>query len=180
MASCTHCESGKRSGKAVLRYIGALLIPGLILIDLFPVQPFIKRTAVIEYTVQDHFHPSFMDLFYKSDKESIAGFQIHLICNSLNIFCSMGVIFIPFRQDLSSIFYNLSIMRIDIIIVLTVVLMIGRRYKQRVKIDHIYSQILQIIQFIQNSLKIPSIEIPDVHGLWGRFQSSTFFTCSSI
>ena len=53
--------------------------------------------------------------------------------------------------------------------------MIGRRYKQRVKIDHVYSQILQIIQFIQNSLKIPSIEIPDVHGLWGTVPVIYFF-----
>ena len=44
----------------------------------------------------------------------------------------MGVIFISFCQDLSCVLYDLPIMGVNIVVILAVILMVGRRYKQRV------------------------------------------------
>ncbi len=43
--------------------------------------------------------------------------------------------------------------------------MIRRRHEERVKINHIDTQILQVIHFIQNSLQIPSVKFTNSHGV---------------
>ena len=59
--------------------------------------------------------------------------------------------------------YDLSIVRIYVIVVLNIIFMIGRRDKERVKVNHFNAQILKVIQLIQNSLKIAAIEVTDIH-----------------
>ena len=54
-------------------------------------------------------------------------------------------------------------MGIDIVIILYIIFMVGRRYKQRIEVDHVYPQILQVIHLIQNSLQISPVKIPHVH-----------------
>ena len=54
-------------------------------------------------------------------------------------------------------------MRIDMIVILTVILMVAGRDKDRIQIDHIHSKLLKIIQLIHNSLKIAAIKFPDTH-----------------
>ena len=50
---------------AVSGHIGTCLITAHAFIDPLPVQPFIKRTTVIEHTIDDHLHAPAMHLFYK-------------------------------------------------------------------------------------------------------------------
>src|SRR5699024_12420592 len=58
--------------RTVLGHIGSRFVSFLILIDSFPVQPFVERTTVIEYTVQDNLHSTLMDLLYQLDEQLIA------------------------------------------------------------------------------------------------------------
>ena len=41
--------------------------------------------------------------------------------------------------------------------------MIGRRDKQRIKVNYLHSQVLQVIHLVQHSLQIPSIKFPHIH-----------------
>ena len=50
--------------------------------------------------------------------------------------------------------HNPAKMGINIVIVLNIILMVGRRHKQRIEIDHIHAQFLQIIHLIKNALQI--------------------------
>ena len=144
-------------------HIGSLLIPLLVLIDPFPVHPFIERAAMIEYAVQYHFHSPPVSLCHHLRKQFIAGLQIYLIGHTVNV--SGGVpILLSMPEQFSLIRHNLSDMRIYIIVILNIIFMIGRRYKQRIKINHIYPKILQIIHLIQHALQIPAIKFTHTHG----------------
>ena len=55
-------------------------------------------------------------------------------------------------------------MRANIVVILYVIFMVGRRNEQRVKINHVNTQILQVIHLIQHSLQIPTVKLPHPHG----------------
>ncbi len=54
-------------------------------------------------------------------------------------------------------------MRVNIVIILNVIFVIGGRNKKRVKINHIHAKFFQIIHLFQNSLQIASVEFPHSH-----------------
>ena len=116
--------------KVMIRTVTAdkrtLFISRLILLDPFPVQPFVKGSAVVKYTVQDHFHASLVDLLHQLDKQLIAGFQILFVGHTVNIPFGMGIVFVPVRQQISLIMNNFSKMRIHIVIILNIVLVVRR------------------------------------------------------
>ena len=77
----------------------------------------------------------------------------------------MVIVHRVYCHRLTAIFDDHAIMRIDVVIILTVVLLwIGRRDKQRVEIDHLNSQILQVIQLVPHALKITAVEAAHIHG----------------
>ena len=49
-------------------------------------------------------------------------------------------------------------MRIDIIIVLNIVFVIRWRYKKRVEIDDLHTELLKIIELIQHALQIAAVK----------------------
>ena len=149
----------ERMVRTVCRNISSLRISLLLLVNPFSVQPFIKRATMVKYTIQNNLHTSFMNLFYQFNKKCVAGFQILFICHPVNITTGMAIVPISRIKKFSLIFHNFSIMGIYIIIILNVIFMIRRRYEYRIQINHFYSQILKVIQFIHNSLKISSIEV---------------------
>ena len=54
-------------------------------------------------------------------------------------------------------------MRINVVIILDVITMVGGRDEQRVEINHVNPQFLQIIHLIQHALQISAIEITHIH-----------------
>ena len=149
--------------RAVRTHIGPLRIVRLGFIDPLPIQPFVKGSAVVEHTVQDHLHPPLVHLFHQPDEKFIAGFQIPDVSGSLLIFLRADIVIGAFRKRIPAVLHDPPIMRIDVIIVLYVIFMIGRRYKKRVKIDHFDAKVLQVIQLIHDSLKISPVEVSDIH-----------------
>ena len=134
-------ESEEMTIWAVCRNISSRFISILAFINSFSVYPFIKGTTVIKDTVQDNPHSSLMKFFHKFYKQRIAGFQILLIRHAFLILCSEMVFFLAFRQDFSTVFYNFSKMRIDIIIILYIVFVVGWRDKQRIEVNSFYPKI---------------------------------------
>ena len=116
--------------KAVIRAVSTdkctLFISRLILIDPFPVQPFVKGSAVVKYTVQDHFHASFVDFFHQLDEQLIAGFQIFFVGHTVYISFGMGIVFVPVCQQITLVMNDLSKMGIHIVIILNVILVVRR------------------------------------------------------
>ena len=101
-----------------------LRIIRLVLIDPLPVHPFIEGTAVVKYTVKDNPHASLMHLFHQTRKELIAGLQIANVPGPLLVFCRMDIILSSLRQSLSSVLYDLSVVRINIVIILNIIFMV--------------------------------------------------------
>ena len=66
--------------------------------------------------------------------------------------------------DLSAVSDNPAQVRIDKAVILRIIFVIGRRQKQRIKIDYLDPQFLQIIQLFPDPLQIPAVKIPDVKG----------------
>ena len=157
-------EMEKFPVRAVRAYISPFWIFRLRLINPLPIQPFIERPAMIKYTVQDDTHPTPVHLLHQSGKQFVAGFQIADITYSFLIFGCMYIVRCAFRQCLAAISHDFSIVRIDIVVILNIIFMIGWGYKQRIKVNHFNPQILKIVQLIQNPLKISSVEITNVQG----------------
>ena len=128
--------------RAALRHIGSLCIARCILVNPLSVQPFMKGTAMIKHAVQNHLHPATVNLFHQSRKKGIAGIQILLLADAADITGSLGIIRISRCETLSFVQKNHAVMRVDIVVILTVILMIGRRHKQRIEINHFNSEIL--------------------------------------
>ena len=146
----------------VLADIGTFFISFLILIDPFSVQPFIKRTTMIEHSVQNNTNVSLMCLLTQLCEQLVAGFQIPETGNTADITAGIPVVMSTLTQQFSFILQDHTIMRINIIVILNIILVIGRRYKQRIEINGINTQALDIIQLIHNPLKIPAVKTPHI------------------
>ena len=145
--------------RTVRRKIRPLCIAFRFFVDSFPVQPLMKRSAVIKHTVQNHLHAPVMNFLYKICKPGVASLQIFLIHYPLLIDARLPVIFSTVRQRSSPVFCDQSQMRINVIIILGIIFMIGRRYKDRIQIQHFHSQLLQIIKLLPYALQISAIKI---------------------
>ena len=105
-----------------------------------------------------------MNFFHETGKKCIAGCQVLRVSTAHLISGRMIIVHRVCCLRLTAIFDDHAIMRIDVVIILTVVLVIGRRDKQRIEIDHFNSQILQIIQLVPHALKITAVEAAHIHG----------------
>ena len=94
-------------------------------IDPLPVQPFVKGSAVIEHTVQDHLHPALVHLFHKPDEKLVARLQIPDISGTLLVFLRPDIVIGAFRERISAVLYDPAVVRIDVIIVLYIILMVA-------------------------------------------------------
>ena len=81
---------------------------------------------MVKYTVQDHFHASFVDRLHQLDEQLIAGFQIFFVGHTVNISFGMGIVFVPVCQQIALVMNDLSKMRIHIVIILNVILVVRR------------------------------------------------------
>ena len=133
---------------AVLRDIGAFFVSFRMFVDPLSIHPFIKGATVIEYSVQNNLHASSVRFFHYFRKKSIACLQIILIGYSVYISCGKTVLMLIVSKQLSFVMNDPAEMRINIVIILNIILMIGRRDKQRIKIYDIHTKILQIIHLI--------------------------------
>ena len=111
--------------RAVLRDICPLRIAARVLVQKFRIQPFIERTTMVEHTVHQHpDSPLVRFLNQAAKKASLAS----RFCSS-----AVRVIYLCARSlSVSSghtsvcVLQNHSIMRIDMVVVLTVILMVRR------------------------------------------------------
>ena len=126
----------------VFGLISARLIAADLLINPLPVQPFIEGTAVVEDTINDHLHAPAVYLIHKLGEKCIAGLQIfpssrtQLILGRFRIVLGLGI------RQLSAVLHDFSVMRVDMVIILGVILVVGRGYEHRVKIQHFHAQVL--------------------------------------
>ena len=149
---------------AVCRNISTLWISLLVLIDPLSVHPFIERATVIKYTIQDHLHAAFMNLIYQMGKQFIAGFQILLICHTLDKLLRMCILAVPFIQKPTLyILHDLAVMRIHVLIILNIILVVAWGNEDRVQVNNIHAQILKVIQLIQNTLQVSAVELSYAH-----------------
>ena len=149
--------------RTILTDIGALFISGRILINTLSVHPFIKGSAMIKHTIQNDLHATLMSLRHHLCKKLIAGFEIFLIGHAVNISGCFTILLLIGTQKLSLVMDNFSNMRINVVIILNIIFVIGRRNKQGIKINNINAKILQIIHLIKYTLQITSVKFTDPH-----------------
>ena len=111
---------------ALCAHICPRLISFHLIINHFPIHPFVKRTTMIEYSVNNYSHSATVDLFNQPDKQLIAGFQIFFVRCTNPVFISVIITLFPGFQKSTAICHYLSNMWINIIIILRVIFMIGR------------------------------------------------------
>ena len=155
--------------RTVLRDIGSLFVSLLVFIDSLPIHPFIKRAAVIEHSVQNHLHAAAVCLLHQADKQIITRAQISSVRHPGDVSGSLCIVLGTVRKNsfirlhLFLLRDNFPEMRINIVIILRIIFVIGRGNENRVQIDSLNPQLLQIIKFIQHPLQIAAVKILDIH-----------------
>ena len=134
---------------------------------------------MIKHTVQNDPHATPVQLFDQTDKELIRCFQVRLVRHACDIPGCIFILRLPVFHQLTIIFDDLSKMRIDIIIVLNIVFVIRWRYKKRVEIDDLHTELLKIIELIQHALQIAAVKFPDAHA-HGRQLIPVLHSCRPI
>ncbi len=143
---------------AVSRHISPGSISYLPLINQLFIQPFIKGTAMVEHSIQNYPHPTFMRLIHKPGKQRIACLKVPMIGNTFDVPGRLRIVRLPRGKQSAPIFLNHAVMRIYIIIILNIIFMVRRRDKQRIEIQHFNPQFLQIVQFLDDSRQISAVK----------------------
>ena len=147
---------------AVDALVGTRLETGFSEIYPFMIHPLIEGTAVIEYAVQDNLHSPAVKLLTEGGKERIAFLQVFLTGDAADILGRITVMLFPGLHDMIHIVGNHAEVGINMLIVLAIVLMAGRGDEDRIEVKNLNSQILQVIQFIQDTLKIAAVKTADI------------------
>jgi len=63
----------------------------------------------------------------------------------------------------SAVFNDHAIVRIDVVIILAVILVVGWGNKQRIEVDDLHPQILQVIQLVPHALQVTAVETAYIH-----------------
>ena len=74
----------------------------------------------------------------------------------------MGIIRIALGHRFPFLFQDHAKMRINIIIILSIIFMAGGRYEQWIKIQHFHTQFFQIIQLLYYTCQISTIKISHI------------------
>ena len=144
--------------------VGAGLISLRIFVDALAVEPLIKRAAVVEHAVQNDLHAAAMRLLHDLRKQLVAGLKIRLVRHAVNISGRLAILALALGKKLPVVRNDLAKVRIDIIIVLNVIFVIGRRNKEGIEVDHLDAKVLQIIHLVDHALQVTAVELTHVHG----------------
>ena len=126
------------------------------------IHPFVEGAAVIEYAVQNDAHAAAVQFPAQDRKQFITLFQVFHTGNPADIFRRVTVVLFPGLHNMVHIIGNDAEMRINMLVILAVVFVAGRRNKNRVEVQDLDPQILQVIQLIQDALEIAAVEAADI------------------
>ena len=118
---------------------------------------------MVEHAVEDDLHPAAVNLLHEMGKILVGRPQVLRIRDAVDEALRVHVVHIAFLQELSPVADDFGQMRINVVVVLDIVFMIGRGDKDRVEVDHFHAQLLQIIQLLLDAFEVASPEIPDIH-----------------
>ena len=141
---------------------GTGLEAGLAEVNSLMVHPFVERTAVVEYTVQDDMHIPAVNLLAKGGEQGVALLQIFHAGYPADILRGIAVMLFPGLHFMIHIIGDNAEMRIDMLIVLAVIFMAGRGDKDRIQVQGFNAQILEVIQLVQDTLQVTAVEGTDI------------------
>ena len=144
---------------AVFVDIRAILIHRILVVDLLSVHPFVERAAVVKHTIQNHADSARMCFLHKLYKQLVARLKILSGSHTLLIFRRFAVVPVARRETFTAILDDPAVVRIDIVIILAVIFMVGGGDKQRIEIDRLDAEILQIVQLFTHALKITAVKL---------------------
>ena len=130
---------------------------------------------MVEHAVKDHPDSSLVGLADQLGKQLVAGLQVGGIGHALQIAFRPGVgktgpescnpVLTPgFRAPVFYVLHDLPEMGINVFVVLRVVFVAGRGQKNRVQVDCLNPQVLQIIQLFHDPLEVSAVELAVADG----------------
>ena len=147
---------------------GAGLEAGLSQIDPFVIHPLVIGAAVVEHTVQNNAHAPAVQLFAEGGEEIVALLQVFHAGDPADVFRRIAVMLLPGLHDVIQVIRDDAEMRIDMLVILTVVFMAGGGDKNRVEIKHLDAEILEIVQLVEDALQVAPVEAAVIRiGGWG-------------
>ena len=117
---------------------------------------------MVENAVKDDAHPAGVQFMAEVGKEHTAPLQILHGGDAADILRRVAVMLLPRLHFMIHIIGDDAEMRIDMLIILAVVFMTGRGDKDRIQVQHLNAEILQVIQLIDDALQIAAVETADI------------------
>ena len=131
-------------------------------IDALVVHPFVEGSAVVEHPVQDDTHAAFVQILAEPGEQHIGLLQVFHAGHPADIFRRVSVMLFPHLHHMVHIVGNHAEVWVNVFIILAVIFVAGGRDEDRIQIQHLYAEVLQVVQFVDNSLDIPAVKIADI------------------
>ena len=103
-----------------------------------------------------------MQLLAEGSEENIAVFEVLNRGDTADIFRSGRVVFILRLHHMILILDNHTEVGINMGVILAVIFMAGRGDKNRVQVQNLDTQVLQVIEFIDDSLEVAAVEAAEI------------------
>ena len=125
-----------------------------------------KGSAVIKNTVNNNPHSSGVTSHHKVPKKGITGFQVCFLGTANAVFTCLSVLRLSRKKHFSSIFNKPPQVRIDMVIILCVIFVIGGRYEKRVKVQNLNAKVTKIVQLLPNSFQVSTVKTMHIKRLY--------------
>ena len=119
---------------------------------------------MVEYAVQDHPDPAHMRLSDQIREQSVAGFEVGRVCHARLVTLRFEVVNRPSGQDLAVVVHYFAKVRVNVVVILGIVFVIGWRNKDRIEIDDLHAEVFEIIELVHDPLQIAAVVLPGVIG----------------
>ena len=117
---------------------------------------------MVEHAVDDDFNAHFVHFFHQLGEVFVRLFKVGFIGYAADIFRRVAVVLFPALHIVVEIVLDYGKMRVDIVVVLRVVLVVGRRHEQRVEVHRLNSEIFKVLQLLFHALQIAAVKVVDV------------------
>ena len=142
--------------------VGTGLEAGLPHIDALGIHPLVEGAAVVKDAVKDDAHTAGVELLAEGGEKNIGPLQILHGGYAADILRGGGIVFIRSVHDMILIIGDNAEMGIDMLVILTVIFMTGGGDKNRIQVENLDTEILEIIELVDDPLDIAAVEAAEV------------------
>ena len=121
---------------------------------------------MIEDPVQDHTDPSPVRLADQVREQPVARLEVRRIRHTELVFAGLCILRRPTGQDLGRVVHYFAKVGVDVAVILRVVLVVGGRDEDRIEVDRVDPQLVEVIELVDDALQVSAVVLARVITRW--------------